>query len=310
MPTDRAIRAALITAAVAFAGGCEGSPPSPAPGASAPVPPPPPAASAAARPGSGPEPCGALNCTLFDGPEQAFRVALERRPLVLAVGETHAQKGSEAVRSTTSRFTGELLPLLGGKASDLIIELWIADPKCNKKKVAAVAEQQKEVTRDQAEGNQNEFVALGNKAKELGIQPHVLRPSCDQYDEIVSAGVDGIPKMLAMIKALTEAKAKELLDRNRAAGADKIVITYGGAMHNDLAPKPGREEWSFGRELAAAAGGRYVEIDLIVPQFIKDNASWRGLPWFEHFEKGKNPTRATLFNPGDNAYALVFAASP
>ena len=297
-PPPGAISAEAPPAASAQAAAARASGAQPSSSAAAPT--------APSSPG-GPEACGGLRCMRYASANQAFGEALARKPLVLAVGETHAQKGTEGIPSTTKRFTTDLLPLLEHRASDLIIELWVADPKCNKKKVAEVAERQKEVTKDQAESDQNEFVTMADRAKALGIQPHVLRPTCQEYDEILAAGPDGIPKMLAMIKRLTEEKAIALLKRNAGAKKEAMVVTYGGAMHNDLAPKPGREDWSFGRELAAATKGRYVEIDLIVPEFIKDNASWQSLPWFEHFDRSKRQERVTLFNPIDDVYALIFA---
>jgi hypothetical protein len=103
----------------------------------------------------------APDCRLFDTAEAAFAAILAEHPdvAILALGESHAQRGSEGVASTTKRFTEQLLPKLDGRATDLVLELWVADPACSKKKVAAVADKQREVTEKQAEGNQNEFVS-------------------------------------------------------------------------------------------------------------------------------------------------------
>src|SRR5262249_6185988 len=139
--------------------------------------------------------CGELDCLLFDDPAAALARVLEGQPRVLAVGESHAQKGGEGVVSATSRFTEHFLPVLAPRASDLIIELWVADPRCSKEKVAKVQQKQKAVTQSQADTNQNEFVTLAEKAKALGIQPHILRPTCDEYDQILKAGDDAIDQM-------------------------------------------------------------------------------------------------------------------
>ncbi|WP_437323827.1 hypothetical protein [Sorangium sp. So ce381] len=279
-------------------------------GSSSPPAAPPPAAQAtapAAAASPAPAPCGALGCLAFDTPAQAFAHALESGPRVLAVGEAHAQRGSEGIPSTTRRFTELFLPALAGRASDLIVELWAVDPRCKKEQVARVEAEQRTVTQGQAAQNQDEFLALGHAAKRLGIRPHQLTPSCQEVDAIVRAGPDAVTAMLEMIARQTAAEAKALLGREDAAG--KMVIAYGGALHNDVAPRPGRERWSFGPELSAITGGKYVELDLIVREFIKESESWRALPWYPHFDREKQPDKAVLFNPAPGSYTLIFPRS-
>ncbi|MBW2459107.1 MAG: hypothetical protein JRI68_31700 [Deltaproteobacteria bacterium] len=249
-----------------------------------------------------------MDCLLFDSPEAAVLALLARTPQVLAVGESHAQKGTEAIPSATFRFREQLLPLLKDRASDLVLELMIADGKCgqDEKKVAEV---QKPVTKDQANSNQNEFVKLANKSKALGIVPHVLSPSCDDYQAVVKAGPRGIEQMLTMITDLTAELVRRILERNAKDTTDKLVVAYGGAMHNDVVARPGREDFTFGPRLSTLTKNRYLELDLIVPEFIKDNDSWRALPWHPHFDRAAHPDKTTLYNPAPGAYVLIFPAS-
>ncbi|AUX45631.1 uncharacterized protein SOCE26_071260 [Sorangium cellulosum] len=121
------------------------------------------------------------------------------------------------------------------------------------------------------------------------------------------AGPDAVTAMLEMIARLTAVKAKALLARDAAAG--KMVIAYGGALHNDVAPRPGRERWSFGPELSTFTGGKYVELDIIVREFIKDSETWRALPWYPHFDREEHPNKAVLFNPAPGSYVLIFPRS-
>ncbi|MEJ7727676.1 MAG: hypothetical protein WKG00_00510 [Polyangiaceae bacterium] len=228
---------------------------------------------------------------------------LATRPRMLAIGETHAQKGTEGVESATSRFTKQLLPKLAGLSTDIVLELWIADGKCGKKEQQAAAAQ-KPVTESQATTNQNEFVTLGNAAKAMGIQPHVLRPTCEEYDRIVAAGDSSVDQMLTMIARKTEVMTRQLLARD-----DKLVVAYGGAMHNDLAPASGREPWSFGPQMREATGGKYVELDIIVREYVRDTDSWKALPWYAHFDRSKHVDKALLYNPAPQSYVLVFPAS-
>lgn len=256
-----------------------------------------------------PEPaCTALGCRLFDDATQAFEVVLSSQPLVVGIGEAHAQKGSEGLMSTTARFTEQLLPWLAPKSSDLVIELMEPDSKCLKT-VEKVREEQKPVTQEQASSNQNEFITLGTRAKERGVQPHVLYPSCEQFDRIVKAGSDSVFVMLDTIAVLTEQKAKAILVRNHKARDPRLVLLYGGAAHNDLVPRPGRESWSYAKSLQAFTKQRYVEVDLIVREYIKDTEVWQQLPWYPHFDKANYRDKFVLFNPAPASYVLIFPAS-
>lgn len=249
-----------------------------------------------------------VGCRLFDTPADAFRAILATKPLVVAVGEAHAQKGTEAIPSSAKRFTGELLPLLEGRASDLLVEL-MAPPAGCKKTTEVVATRQKIVTEKQTDSAQSEYVIMGNEAKKHGLVPDLLRPSCADIDAIDKAGDDAIGASLGTIARLTKTKVTELLDRNAKAGADRadrIVATYGGAMHNDLTPPPERAQWSFGPDLAAHARGRYVEVDLFVPEFILETETWKKLEWYPHFNRAAHPDKTTLFNPHPGSYVLIF----
>jgi hypothetical protein len=255
--------------------------------------------------------CTALGCRLFDTPADAFRAILATKPLVVAIGEAHAQKGSEGIPSSAKRFTGELLPLLEGRASDLLLEL-MAPPKGCSKVTEEVKTKQKVVTEKQAAGDQNEYVVMGNEARKRAVVPDLLRPSCADLDAIDKAGDDAVGASLATIARLTRTKVIDLLDRNERndkPGADRIVATYGGAMHNDLIPPPERAAWSFGPELSARAKGRYVEVDLFVPEFIQDTEAWKKLAWYPYFDRALHPDKTTLFNPRPGSYVLIFPKS-
>ena len=260
------------------------------------------------QPGA-PSSCGPLDCRLFPTPKAAFESILATKPAILAIGETHALAGTEAIESTTARFTKQLLPSLQGRASDLIVELVLPDPKCKKKTEAVRERQTTEVTKTQSKENQNEFVLLGYAAKDHGVVPHILKPTCEDFDKIVNAGPNGMLVMLSTITRLTEAMAKSYYDRNQVKRPDHLIAAYGGAMHNDLYPRKGREQWSFGPALSEHTGRRYVEIDLIVREFIQDTPAWKSQPWYDAFDREKNPDQAVLLTPKPNSYVLVFPRS-
>lgn len=250
-------------------------------------------------------PCGRLSCLEFPSIEAAFDRVLLRSPRVLAVGEVHALKGVEAIPSATHRFAQKLLPRLKGRASDLLIELWTATGACGKVE-EQVARQQAPVTQGQAPQNQAEFLTLGHRAKALGIRPHALVPSCDEYRAIAGAGASDVDRMLQMVADATRRDLEELLSQAPTAPDSTLIVAYGGALHNDLVPRPGRERWSFGPAIQRATAGRYVELDLIVPEFIRDTESFRAQPWYTPYQEGGSSNGARLYRTGENSFVLIF----
>lgn len=228
---------------------------------------------------------------------------LDEEPRVLAIGEAHAQKGSEAVASTARRFGELLLPALQGHASDIVIELLLANGSCGKQTEERVAERQKPVTENQAVSNQNEFVELGTVAKKQGTMPHALTPTCEELAAIARAGDEVVDRMLTTV-ATASGRVIEALVNQRAPGA--MILAYGGALHNDLAPRPGREHWSFGPRLAELTRGKYVELDLIVPEYVKDTDSWRAFPWYSAYSEVKGNHGALLYRMAPHSFALIF----
>jgi hypothetical protein len=246
-------------------------------------------------------PAASDDVRMFDKAEDAFEAVLKEDPVVLAIGEAHAQRGA-TVASSTKRFTESLLPLLAGRASYLVVELMLPPSGCNKQ-AQAMQSVQKPVVTQQAETNQNEYVVLGDAARKLGITPFPLRPSCDDLAAINDAGDDAIDVSLRTIARLTTQEASKMLERPD----HKMVITYGGALHNDPSPPPERAAWSYGPAVSKAAGGRYVQLDLYVPEFISGDETWRKQPWYAAWEKNKATRKVQLFRVGDKAYVLVFA---
>jgi hypothetical protein len=192
----------------------------------------------------------------------------------------------ENIPSVTARFTSAMLPQLKDKASALILELWVNDGTCGKAKEKAVEKQQKEVVKDQAKTDQNEFVTLGKHAKALGITPAIVHPTCDELDKIQKAGDDGVLEMLTMLTTHMRDEATAAYKATAKTNPNEMVLTYGGAMHNDLAPKKGREQWSFAKDLDDLSGHKYIQLDLVVPEFVGQNESWKAMPWFAAFTKG------------------------
>jgi len=260
--------------------------------------------------------CGELGCRQYDSLAEAFKDALvlarpsgstagASTPLILAVGEAHAQKGA-LVPSSASRFASDLLPLLAGRASDLLVEIQAPPAGCTKV-TREVKKKQEVVTTAQASNDQNEYVAMGTRARALGIIPDVLRPACSDLDAIEAAGDEAIDVSLKTIERLTLGQVEKLVTRAQASPADqgKMVVTYGGALHNALHPTAERAAWSFGPALDAFTQGRYIELDLYVPEFMDDSEPWKRLPFYSHYDRVRMGKKTTMFRDG-NSVVIIF----
>ena len=251
------------------------------------------------------EPCGALDCRAFADPAAALKYVLDQQhPLVLGVGEAHVQRDVPLAVSPTRLFA-RLLPVLCGTSRDIVIELWLGRSDCGDRSVEQVAQAQKPITSAQAPTNQGDFVELGREAKRLGIEPHALRPSCDEYRSIVKAGASDVDQMLTLVAQHTAILAEQLLQRPEPADRP-LVITFGGAMHNDVQPRPGQQAWTFGPELDKFTAHRYVELDLVVREQVRDTSAWEAQPFYHHFSKDLMPTRTLLYRQGPHSFTLVF----
>lgn len=288
-PAPALVAAALI-AALSLLPACR-RPPAPGPSGA------PGAGDAGLSPRAG-TPCGPLDCRQYDTLEEAFESALVGGPRVVAVGEAHAQRGT-TVASSARHFTDQLLPLLAGRASDLLVELMNPPAGCAPT-TEVVRKQQSVVTRQQAPTDQGEYAAMGARARELGIVPDLLRPTCADLEAVKGAGEDAVSASLEMIARLTKKQVEALLDRDaRTPGEEgKLVVTYGGAIHNDPEPAPERAGWAFGPALSAYARGRYVAVDLYVPELMDDTEAWRKLPFYRHYDPARLGAKTTVFRQG------------
>ncbi|MBM4360730.1 MAG: hypothetical protein FJ096_21700 [Deltaproteobacteria bacterium] len=251
------------------------------------------------------ERCGELECLRFDSSSEALRHVLTlTRPRVLAIGESHAPKGSEAIESTASRVRREWLAHLRGLASDVVMELPVPPKGCEPARREVIEKVERPVTQTQRGDNRNEFLELANASRAAGIQPWALEPTCDELKSVGQAGDESLAAMMSLIAELTFRRL-QVLDARRPP--DALLVAYGGALHNDVAPAPDRLGWSFGSRLVAALGNRYVELDAFVPEHVRDTESWRRMPWYRHHDPAAAPDKVTLMRVGPTSFVLLFA---
>ncbi|MGC4123092.1 MAG: hypothetical protein QM765_52695 [Myxococcales bacterium] len=250
--------------------------------------------------------CGELTCRHFDTPAKAFAYAISSKPLVLGLGEYHEIEGGPKVKSALKRFTESMLPLLKGKASDLIAETWITNGNCGKAEVEAKQQIEKETERPAT--TEDEVVTMLKKGSSLGIAPHILAVECEDYEDLLDdkGEIDNV-RLLEMVTRLLREKAEKLARDQGPEG--QAVVIYGGALHNDLSPSEELASFSFGPELKRSTGGRYVQLGLYVPEFIERDEETKQAAWHPLFLKHVSTTKTLLISLAPDAHLLIFPRS-
>lgn len=249
--------------------------------------------------------CANLTCTTFPTASDALAAALSEPVGIVGFGEAHAPSDFTA-RTTVRRFQEELLPALAPRAGRLLVELLVPPKGCEEQRQQVQTESDA-ITSGQSKDNQNEYVELGRAARELGVVPDILRPSCRDMQAIADAEV-GVLVMMETIATLSVEATREWLAVTNPER--RLVILYGGALHNDLSPRDNLETWSYGPRLSELSAGHYVEVDLVVPELVQDTDSWRKFVWYDAVRalaKGHGPT---LVQASERSFALVFEATP
>ncbi len=310
----RTARRALLLVLGALVGCSRETAPDPEPTTVEATPAAPSSAAAPAKLATAGTPCGPLGCLRFPSATRALAHVLEQKPQVLAVGEAHALLGMDHIKPSVEYFAEDLLPVLhDAGASELVVELLKPAQGCEKT-VQAVRKTQEPVVERQDPQSQDRFVQLGHAAKKLGVTPYILEPTCDEYAGVVKGGPDGVVRMLELIAEKTEERLLRFWRRHqKEAGESRngfIVLAYGGAMHNDVDVASDRTPFTFGRTMAEKTGGKYIALDLIVPEFIKRTDLWKALPWYPHFDVDSPPSEVTLFRTGEQSYVIIFGKSP
>jgi hypothetical protein len=238
-------------------------------------------------------------------PEAALRKVLESEPLILGVGEYHELKGAPKVPSAVKRFTG-LLPALDGAARSLVVETWMLNGRCGK--VEKQAAQAVEKTTQRPKETEDEVTTLMGRAYDLGFVNHTLLIDCDDYRSMLDADGELDPDAsLKLMRRKVEAMALQIIEKEEAAVPGKMLVLYGGALHNDLAPAAGDEPYVFGPTLQRETKGRYLELDLLVPEYVEKDEALLMLPWFTEALARARKGRHVVVQPSPAVNVILFA---
>lgn len=222
------------------------------------------AAAVAAQPGPAAKGEG-MTVTRHASAGAAVRAALgaTTTAVVVGFGEIHQTAATASVPSALRRFTEQILPQLAPEMSHLIVETWMTTGRCGEAERAVTADIEKTTERPAA--TESEIETLLRRAAGAGVIPRILSISCADYRAMRPAGqpVDYDRTLRVTARALEASTLRALPERRRA-----FVAVYGGALHNDVHPNPLLAPYSYAPAVMAATLGRYLEIDLVVPEYV------------------------------------------
>ncbi len=112
-----------------------------------------------------------------------------------------------------------------------------------------------------------------------------------------------IAALLELIATISVRESVDFLDRQ---SPERALALYGGLLHNDLTPDAEHAAWSYGPRVAEHASGSYVELDLIVPELIRNEPPWTNLAWFSHYEPARSDGQTLLYRTGSASFVLIF----
>jgi hypothetical protein len=226
---------------------------------------------------------------------------------VVAFGEIHQDQAGTGTRSALARFTDEILPAIAPRASHLIVETWVTTGACGE--IEARVTKDVARTTERPAAMEGEIVRLLRKAKESGVQPHVLSVSCDEYRVLGGKGghVD-YDKLLTLTGQHLEAAIRQALRLPRPPGRP-LVLVYGGALHNDLYPAPDLGSTSFGPAIFALMHGDYREVDLYVPEFVSRLGAMRAQRWYAVWRRHATPGATVVIPRSAQSAIVVFPRS-
>jgi hypothetical protein len=258
-------------------------------------------------------PDGPLVAEKFASPAAAMHALLDhalgdQAAGVVAFGELHQTEKTAGIRSSIARFTDEILPAIAPRASHLIVETWVSRGSCG--------ETEKKVTKDVARTTErpaeteNEIVRLLRRAKELGVAPHVLDVDCHEYQALVGAdGAVDYDRLLTLTGRHLGHAIEQALALPRPDDRP-LVLVYGGALHNDLAPDPELAKYSFGPAIDALTHGDYSEVDLFVPELVDAMPALRAERWYPVWQATRAKPGTTLVRRRARSAVLLFEGSP
>ncbi|MDP8253582.1 MAG: hypothetical protein P9X27_04185 [Candidatus Kaelpia aquatica] len=242
-------------------------------------------------------------------------------PQVIAFGEIHpSEEGGESTTTSLVHFSDEILPrLIAAGYHDFVIEYFLADTPQEEFDFyfdnGYISPDITPFLWDTARyaKDSDGLTYFLEKARELrnqgiDITIHGGFITSTDIDRVLLGEIeeDDVPIMIANV---TQTKIEELVTQG------KKVVAYNGSIHNDIEPMVSAEhdsefhkrllEESFGDDLRALLGENYLEIDLIVPEFLQNAPLDPLLYYLQSVPK----EGVTLLQPTDGKQVIIFPQS-
>jgi hypothetical protein len=234
----------------------------------------------------------------------ALIATIPEQARVVGFGELHARTDRPA-RSSLASFRGAL-PAIADRLSDLALETWLVDPACGRAATETTAKLEATVKRPEA--SRSEIAQLADAARAAGIQPHAMTLRCGDYATIATPGgeVDPVAMLSVTTHELGRIATSAVRHRDRDPGHRPWIAVYGGALHNDRFPDASVAEWSYAAEVDRVTGGRFVEIDLIMPELAEADPMMQRQPWFPLIGADRDPAGPVLvWKRGERSFVVI-----
>lgn len=234
-----------------------------------------------------------------DAGAAASAIIARADPLVVGFGEYHATTDGAKVVPSLTRFADDILPAIAAGAKGLVLETYVQQQGCGQS--ATTAAKDVETTIKRPAETESHIMRLLRLSKAAGVQGYILeRMSCADLAELYAGGEVDYAKLLALISERLGDKIEEVFERSGGR-----VLVYGGSMHNEAVPDPAFAEYSYAARVGALTGGRYLEIDFLVPELIAGDRFLPEQPWFATAMEEASADSVLVFRRSPASYVII-----
>jgi hypothetical protein len=222
-------------------------------------------------------------------------------PLVVGFGEHHVTHETAPVASSLTRFGEQILPVIAAGSISLVVESYVQESGCGQAATAAAAHV--ENTMQRPSETENHIMRVLRLSKAAGVQGYILDAmSCADLEDLRATGEVDYAKLLGLITRRLGDRIEEVLAKTNGA---RRVLVYGGSLHNEAVPQKSFADFSYAERVSRLSGGRYLEIDFLVPELIRDDEFLPKQPWFATAMEEANPDTVLVFRRAANSYVIV-----